>query len=93
MIAAGQREKAVAFRAAVLLPILKRNFQRDLDRGRAIVAVEDAVEPVRALPRRACSASSVRTAEQWRPEDAGAHAQGCYTTTSHWHREPGAHPL
>jgi hypothetical protein len=47
MVAAGQREEAVALRAAVLLPILERDFQCDLNRGRAIVAVEDAAEAVR----------------------------------------------
>ena len=45
MVRAWQREEAFASRLSVLLPVLKRDLQRDLDGGRPVVAIEDSVEP------------------------------------------------
>ena len=59
--------------AALLLPVLERHLQRDLDRGRAGVGVEDAGQAGRARldePRRELGRRRVREPEHRRVRDA-----------------------
>ena len=48
MIAPRQGEEAFAFGMPVLLPILKRDLQRDLHGRRSIIAIEDPGKAVRS---------------------------------------------